>query len=453
MLWKIFAAAVVIRWTYALSQFAMMGDAGLESLDSTTYLADAHHLAQAITAGTLHGGQWLGFGIFTMPLYGWFIGLHALFFGKMTALAFVITQGLLDSGTCLLIYGVAKTLNPRIATAAAIMAALNPTQIVLSALVYTDTTFLFFVTLSLLATAQWLRAPLWSWAALAGVALGAATLTRAIAAPWTIFLVLFLFVVVIVRGQLNSPLVGQIILIATIFAFSIGPVLWRNVSQYGAWSLTSQEGIYLAYWIVPLTKEAKDGTPWAVTYAEIQKAVEVRFPDATDNPFDQSQRDQLVAREKLAELGIVSIAKAWIYGAVINMASPAIALSPVVANLPRTGFFATKGTSMQDKAFNFLFHSDNAIYASILLISIAGLAAVRLVQTVGVWTLIRQWGGWPISTLLFFWVSYILTVNGPIASPKYRLPIEPVLMVLAGAGICRIQSRWRQYRHVMPIER
>jgi hypothetical protein len=40
------------------------------------------------------------------------------------------------------------------------------------------------------------------------------------------------------------------------------------------------------------------------------------------------------------------------------------------------------------------------------------------------------------------WCAFVLAVNGPVASPKYRLPMEPVLMVLAGAGLYAIRH-WR----------
>jgi hypothetical protein len=43
------------------------------------------------------------------------------------------------------------------------------------------------------------------------------------------------------------------------------------------------------------------------------------------------------------------------------------------------------------------------------------------------------------------WIAYILLVSGPVASPKYRLPIEPVLMVLLAAGYCALRDR-RQFR-------
>ena len=441
MLWRIFTAALMIRWVYALSQFVVMGNEGLQGPDSAGYLAGGHELAQAITNGGLHGAQWLGFSTITMPLYAWFIGLHTLAFGKSVALAFVLTQGVLDAATCLLIHEIAKTLNPRIAMPAALMATFNPTQIVLSALVYTDTTFLFFCALFLLATVRWMQTPSWRWATTLGIALGSAAMIRIVVVPWTVFLVLFLFGVAVARSRLTGRVAGQLVLVSAIFALSIAPVLWRNVSYYGSWSLTSQGGLHLAYWIVPLVKEARDGTPWAIGYEGMEKAVRERFPIATDNPFEQSRRYEIVGREELAKLGVVPIAKAWLFGAVMNMAAPAITLSQMVASLPRTGFYATKGTSLPNKALNFLFHSDNAIYAWVVLISIIGLVAMRLIQLIGFLALLRQKNDWPILAMFFFWISFILAASGPIASPKYRLPIEPVLMVFAGAGINRLRPR------------
>jgi hypothetical protein len=37
-------------------------------------------------------------------------------------------------------------------------------------------------------------------------------------------------------------------------------------------------------------------------------------------------------------------------------------------------------------------------------------------------------------------VLYVLLISGPVYSPKYRLPIEPVLIVLTALGI---ESAWR----------
>jgi hypothetical protein len=46
--------------------------------------------------------------------------------------------------------------------------------------------------------------------------------------------------------------------------------------------------------------------------------------------------------------------------------------------------------------------------------------------------------------LLAGWCLYILAVNGPVASPKYRLPMEPALAVLTGAGLASLFNRRRR---------
>jgi 4-amino-4-deoxy-L-arabinose transferase-like glycosyltransferase len=441
MLWKIFLAALSVRWAYAILMFAVMGDAGFQGVDSIGYLIDAHGFAAQIVSGSLSGLQWLGPLADVMPLFQWLTGLCALVFGAWTPLAYVLLQGIFDAGTCLLIYGIALTLNKNYAAPAGIAAALNPTQIVLSGLVYTDTPFLFFAALFLFAAARWLRAPTWQWAALIGLALGAAALIRALAAPFAPLLFLFLLASCAFEKGLSRRLIVQLIGTAAIFSLCIAPVLWRNVSYYKTWSLTSQTGTHLALWVVPLVKEARDGTPWAQTFDDMQRRMNERYPVSAANEFEQSRRDTTIAREELAKLGVGAITKAWLTGAAINLASPAIIISPLVSKLPHTGFYATPGASSVDKVTNFLFRSDNSIYVWLLLTGIIGVVVARGVQLIGIIELLRQSGHLPALCLFVLWIVYVLAVNGPIASPKYRLPIEPPLMVLTGAGLCVLLRR------------
>ena len=153
-----------------------------------------------------------------------------------------------------------------------------------------------------------------------------------------------------------------------------------------------------------------------------------------------------IGQDRLRELGPAAMAKAWTFGAILNLGAPAIMLSPPVAQLPRTGFYDTPSPSLIDKTFNFVFRSDNAIYATALLIGLAGLAVIRIVQLVGFATVAAQWARWPSSLLFLGWIGFILVVNGPIASPKYRLPLEPVLMALAGIGYCTLRDRRARQR-------
>jgi len=444
MLLKIFFAALAIRWVYDISMFALLGDPGLQTVDSTSYLQQAHDFATEISAGSLHGLQWLGAVGQAMPLFQWLIALCAMAFGRYTPIGYVLVQGAIDAGTCVLILGLARSLNERFAAPAALAAVFNPTQIVMSGLALADTPFLFLCTLFLLAAVCFLRDPTWRWAATIGLALGAATMTRSLAAPFAAILLIFLLIAG--TRQKKMPigyLFAKLSATAAVFLLCLAPLLWRNVSQFGAWSLTPQGGVHLALWIVPLVKEAKDGTPWERSYDDMQRRVRDRYPAPAGNPFEESRRYQVIAREQLGTLGSRAIAKAWLVGATINMATPAVILSPPVSQLPRTGFYGTPGTSPLNKIANFLLHSDNATYTWILLAGIAGVATMRAIQLIGIVQLLRLGGYLPILCLFGLWVAYVLAVNGPVASPKYRLPIEAPLAVLSGVGLRTLATRYK----------
>ena len=442
VLLRVFLAAASIRWVYALLIFALMGSGGLQGVDSIGYLLGAHAFAQAAALGSLHGFDWLGPNTDVMPMFAWLIGLNALLFHEFASLSYVLMQGLFDAGTCVLIFCIARAIDLRYALPAAVAASVNPTQIVLSGLVYNDTPFLFFVAIFLLASIHWLREPSWRWAITLGVSLGAATMVRVLAAPWVPALLLFLFFVALIRKRLSGRAVAQLSAAAAIFALCISPVLWRNFDKYGTWALTSQGGLHLALWVVPLVKEAKDGTPWQQSFNAMQRRFDGRNQKAAADSFEVSRQYTELAREALTELGPLAVAKAWITGSAINVAAPAIILSPPVSARPRTGFYDTPGASPLQKIENFLFHSDNAFYGWILLAGIAGVAAISLLQLGGLFVILQNRQHWPTVLLFSLWFLYVLAINGPIASPKYRLPIEPVLMVLTGAGLSFAHRRY-----------
>jgi 4-amino-4-deoxy-L-arabinose transferase-like glycosyltransferase len=439
ILLKIFLCALAVRWIYVLALFAIGGEAYLLGVDSHSYVQFARSFAAAIAAGSVEGWQWLGPDPNSMPLFAWLTTLNSLAFGTLGPLAYVLMQGVFDSGTCLLVYGIARAINSDYARAAAIVAVINPTQIVMSGLVYPDTPFVFFVALFLYAAANWIRSPSPALALLIGVGLGGASLLRMLIGPWAIAMPLFLLIASACQRQLSKRSFAQITAAAAIIAMCIGLVLCRNVVEYKAWALTPQGGRHLALWIVPLVKEAQDGTPWARTYADIEARTRARFGARDDNPFEESRRYVEVGREAFATLDKIAVAKAWLLGAAINLGAPAIILSPPIIGLPRTGFYGTPGTSTIDKIGNFLLHSESAAYAGALLLGIAGVAIIRLLQLAGIFVLLKGGGNASVLLLFALWFGYVLMVNGPIASPKYRLPLEPLLAVLAGAGACMLR--------------
>ncbi len=85
----------------------------------------------------------------------------------------------------------ARTIDERYALPAAVAAIVNPTQIVMSGLVYGDTPFVFFVAFFLYAALRWMRTPDWRWALMLGTSVAGATLTRVYTAVWMLVVAAF----------------------------------------------------------------------------------------------------------------------------------------------------------------------------------------------------------------------------------------------------------------------
>ncbi len=443
---KIVIAAIVVRWTYSLVLFVVMGDDGLTGVDSLGYLEQGRLFAERIGHGTLSGWQWAGTDPYIMPLFTWMLGVCVLIFGKMAPLGYVLVQGIIDSGTCYLVYRIAETIDARAAKPALVAATINPTQIVFAGMVYSDTPFAFFVALFLYGAVQWLSSASWRAALIIGLGLGGGILFRSLLAPWALPMLAYMAAVALIRGRLHRPQWGQLAAILLVFSACTGMIFARHAAQFGVWSLTPQTGMHLARWIVPLTREASDGTPWRQGYLDIEKKLEDRYGEGNVEAFELDRRYSVIAKEELRKLGVVPILKAWAFGAAINLGSPAIILSPPIAQIPRQGFYDTSGATMMQKIWNFLFREPGSVYALALLSGIAGVAAIRLIQAWGVTTLLPDTANCPALLLFAGWIGYILLVNGPVASPKYRLPIEPVLAVMTGVGWSSLARRFGRAR-------
>lgn len=334
MIWKIFFAALAIRLLYVIILYAAMGDSGLIGVDSDLYIDLAKNFSHAAAAGPLHGWDWLGPSTAIMPLYTGLISLAVFLFGTFAIPVSILTQCVMDSATCVLGYYTADAISPRLAVPAALAAAFNPTQIVMSGLFYPDTSFVFFIALFLFGAVRWLRMPTPGNAAIIAIGLCCAAFIRILIVPWAAVLLLFLLIVTMLRSRLSIFVVGQLACVALAFTLCIGLVLGRNVAKFNTWSLTSQGGLHLLY-VVPWVKYAYDGTPWVKGNQELIQLANRRFPVPTDDPFELSRRYSQVAVEAWRSFGLLPTAKAWVYGAVIDLGSPATLLSPPMIQIPR----------------------------------------------------------------------------------------------------------------------
>jgi hypothetical protein len=375
-----------------------------------------------------------------MPLYPLLLaGVQYAIGDGPRAIAFI--QAVIDAATCTFVASLGALISARVGLIAGILAAFSPTLIVFSTQILTDTIFLFFFTLMLLAGAHFLLRPLIGRAIWAGLAGGFALATRPAVAALLAAAVPVVFAIAwMQRRRLGLALAAAMVFdVAT--AAPVAPVLLRNAIRYDSLSLTSQTGDYWALWIVPLVVQRANGTPYQVTADRMESRYRERIERnslAANNPFWRAALKSELAREEMARLPVSAYAKAWLEGMIVNLAAPALLADPRVRALPKPSFYNTAGTSLWERARTYLFDNPG-LYQLLLVLGLLAMLPFLVLEAIGFVMLARSmpWAALFAGAVL----AYFLVLNGPVASPRYRLPLEPVLLVLAAVPLARLAER------------
>jgi hypothetical protein len=124
---------------------------------------------------------------------------------------------------------------------------------------------------------------------------------------------------------------------------------------------------------------------------------------------------------------------------VVNLGAPALLGDPRVRALPKPSFYNTPGAGLWQKARAYVF-DDPGRYQLLLVVGLIAMLPMLALEAIGFVMLARMlpWAAVFAGGVL----AYFLLVNGPVATPKYRLPMEPVLIVLAAIPLARLTERW-----------
>lgn len=420
--------------------------------DSTQFLLEAKAYAEA---GSLFGFAADGTGIYNpqiMPLAGWLFAWTGV---TDVALAWrvILIQHVLDAATCVVIGLTAGLLSPRYALPAGLAAALNPTMIVVSNMMLSDTLCLFFYAILIYAAMRLIlrgdeRAfPFWQCVALGSLGITGAVFSRYVSLHLSVFLIGLLAVLILCRfGFQARERLGALALTALIAAAAIQPIAWRNFESTGHYSFSLQSGVHLLYWVVPMARDLSGMQPQQEAEREAQNRLQ-EISNAAGDGFAQSRTMESLGAEMLRETGVGNLLKAWVLGSALNVATPALAINPILRALPHDSFYATPGNGAVGKVFTFLTAAQNQPYGAI--VAAMGLATVA-------WLALCAYGCVPAARtdffavlLLFGWCAAVLAVTGPIVSPKYRLPMEPALCVFIGAALSTILHRLRGFQNAV----
>jgi 4-amino-4-deoxy-L-arabinose transferase-like glycosyltransferase len=345
----------------------------------------------------------------------------------------ILIQILLDSISCVVIALMAKSLFGKGFWIAGVLSVINLNMIILSASLLTDTLFLFLFILFIFSLLQYLQNERISWLILSVLFISLATLVR----PASYYLLPILLIGLVGWRLWHRDTILKIGVLAVLYIVIVGVLLGsihqRNYQKYGSIALVSQTGKHLLGWVVPATYQYSGQG----SYQEGQQLAKGRLVLALQrdqlevlpsNPFESSSYQANVGKDILFELGFINILKAWTVGSVINFLAPSVALSPALRAMEHPSFYETKGNGVVEKLFNYIKNSSGFLYLSILAVGTIISIIFTMLALVGVFKMISELPPITVTTLLLL-VGYFLAITGPIIGVKYRLPIEPILIL------------------------
>jgi hypothetical protein len=107
-----------------------------------------------------------------------------------------------------------------------------------------------------------------------------------------------------------------------------------------------------------------------------------------------------------------------------------------VRALPKPSFYETPGASLWERASAYVVDGPGR-YQLLLIAGLLAMLPILALETAGFIMLARTlpWAAGFAGGVL----AYFLVLSGPVATAKYRLPMEPVLIVLAAIPLARLK--------------
>ena len=375
-----------------------------------------------------------------MPGYFLFLAAIVGIFGESFVPVLVI-QSVIDSITCILIGALGCYAYPKNYGIFGWLAAIWPNLFIRSGLILGDSLFVFFFVCFLLSFTSFLHKPTVLAALTTGAMLGLATLIR----PTTQFLILLApillpIILIILKVKIKEAIFkSSVIFIVAVVC--IAPLLTRNFVKYDSLALSSQNGTHLQNWVAAEVVMLRDGVGRGEAVTRLQTKTNAELaklsPSQQINPFTRSAQQVDTALHEIVATPTYIIVKSWINGAIINLAAPALMIDKRIRQLPHISFAVDTHGDLIARTRQFLLGS-SSIYVAAFVASAAGAIFVSIIQLAGFFVQSRF--NIMLAVLSALTVAYFLIINGPVGSPKYRLPIEPILIIWFG---CALLSFWK----------
>ncbi len=388
-----------------------------------------------------------------LPMYPFFICVTYWIFGLNNDLALGIMQcvmvGLIAVASSLAAY----TLRQQWMLITGILTALTPAIFYRASIIMPGVQFTLFLTCGIAAVLWALRGRhTVTFLILGGISFSLALLTR----PIVLFLPLFSTPVLVLalRYQFQDSwfrAIGKAVLPVIIMFCLTVPWLLRNYKITGHMAYTTQHGQAMLEWLYPcMSNRWGCGT----RNADVQAYVEIRKEELYESLTDEQKNNPVVLSKAMSKLGselVLALPISRLFtatiGSTVKMMMHNILYEVMLRyEIPATYIGKIKGLGIQDKIVNFVKYIRNDKWMIGWVILQLLLVIGRVIQVVGIISFIRHHEyRWQIYWMLSVMACFMAASAG-LGNNRYRIQIEPILVIFLIMGFQSIKDRFLRYR-------
>jgi hypothetical protein len=367
---------------------------------------------------------------FRPPLYHLFILGSYQFGGYEAVIALQILLGSLVPiiGMCLARY---FTQRREVLGALGLFLAVEPSGVLYSTILYSETLFTVLFLGALWAFFEYLRRNTLNLLAFSGVLLGLATLTR----PTSQYVPLVFLAVFIWRrwGRLLARETWvPILMYSAIFIAILSPWAMRNYLVFGVWGLSPQTGVNLYTTLLPTVYSIDKGTTFQEEYAA-QRAAGIPGPNQAAIT-DGSREASLAIPELLSRpraLVYSALNSAWSFfvldGGYDYFRQIDVRPKEVIGKPSVIALFTDPGAVV-----SYLWRNIASVVSVILVLRLLWFG-ITVAFAVGAWRALRAWSDpykvTAVLVVLYFMLTSLITGFGLTA--RYRLPVNSLVIAVA----------------------
>ncbi len=233
----------------------------------------------------------------------------------------------------------------------------------------------------------------------------------------------------------------KIFSIFIIFFLIINFWLIRNLVIYKSYSISASKVPNIVGWYIPIIdqkysnlsfKDAakKSNDNWEKYKKNLDESV-------INNPFELDKYAFTFFIESFDKFPFYEILYTWSYGSLKTLFTPGIVELSYWLKIKKTNFSSISSDSIISQVYKYIFFNENKLFGILILISLIFILIIRIISFFSLYFFLKK-----KNFLIFLFLIILIGLNlfliGPLGSARYRVFIDPILILFFSVGVEQI---------------